>query len=44
MFADRENIETRRVGKFCGLEDFLKPLLGADRLAACAFGIRSPNV
>jgi hypothetical protein len=33
MFADREDIETRRVGKLRGLKDFLKPLLGADRLA-----------
>jgi hypothetical protein len=33
MFADREDIETRRVGKFCCLKDLLKPLLGADRLA-----------
>jgi len=33
MFTDCEDIETRRVGKFCGLKDFLKPLLGADRLA-----------
>ena len=34
MFADREDIETRRIGKLRGREDSRKPLLGADRLAA----------
>ena len=33
MFADREDIEARRVGEFRCLKDFLKPLLGADCIA-----------
>ena len=44
MFADREDIETRRVGEFCCLRISLSRCWAPTALPAGAFGIRSPNV
>jgi hypothetical protein len=37
MFADRENIETRRIGKLRCRKDLRQALLGADRVARLRF-------
>jgi hypothetical protein len=44
MFADREYIETRRIGKLCCCKNLRQALLGADRLACLRFRHKVANV